>query len=943
MPPLLPRSHVQQYWLRWGEWLSDRVSLRQTSLLIATLTTALVLLIQQSGFLQPLELLAFDQLVRGQSYSYTDPRFLLVTITETDLKTQQQWPLKDETLARVLHTLQQYQPRVIGLNLYRDLPLPPGQRQLQQELQASNLIGVNKLPDPNMERVLPPPALPADRVGFNDLVLDPDGVVRRNFLFANLPSGLRYSFSLRLALAYGMAATDTPLDLRLTPTHLPQLPDQGGGYAQIDTTGYQVLVDHRSILHAEQVSLSQVLAGELTVDQVRDRIVLIGTTATSLAGRVLTPHSATAQANPLNSSLWLQAQLTAQLLQTLLGQQTLPRALPHWGGILWMSLWGWIGATLVLSCPSLLCLLLRSLIASAGLGICAALALAQNLWIPWVAPTLSFLMALIAMVLYQTFHNNFHDPLTGLPNRSRFLQGLHFALNHPSSRPILGSSSASGAGLSSGHRPSASVASDSISSPAPRIAVLFIALNRFGLVNDTFGYATGDRLLLQARDQIQRCLLPPSTTTHGLLPPSPKSPYLLARVGGDEFGLLLTDTATSPETPRSAPASPPVPTASPESSFTQRAIALAEHISRTLEQSLGGEAPPTGPDSDTQSIVLVTASIGIVFAPADGTQTALDVLRDAHAAMYRAKSLGHSHYEVFSVGLHAELTRKLGLEMNLRQAIERQELQVYYQPIVDLRTHTLTGFEALVRWWHPQQGFMSPAEFVEVAEDSGLIIPLDQWVLEQACEQLQRWRTHWTQTHPQQALNVILNVNLSTKQFSRANIVETVADILQRTGLPGHYLKLEITERVALQDNQGLDPSPDSKPETRLESHCIDTMLALKELDIRFSLDDFGTGYSALNYLCRFPIDTLKIDKSFVSRMPHGQADCILIKNIINLSHDLGINVTAEGIETPEQVALLQQWSCDYGQGYLFSKPLSAEVAQTWLDRTLPANASVSP
>ncbi|MGA1625890.1 MAG: CHASE2 domain-containing protein, partial [Prochlorothrix sp.] len=322
MPPLLPRSHVQEYWLRWGEWLSDRVSLRQTSLLIATLTTALVLLIQQSGFLQPLELLAFDQLVRGQSYSYTDPRFLLVTITETDLKTQQQWPLKDETLARVLHTLQQYQPRVIGLNLYRDLPLPPGQRQLQQELQASNLIGVNKLPDPNMERVLPPPALPADRVGFNDLVLDPDGVVRRNFLFANLPSGLRYSFSLRLALAYGMAATDTPLDLRLTPTHLPQLPDQGGGYAQIDTTGYQVLVDHRSILHAEQVSLSQVLAGELTVDQVRDRIVLIGTTATSLAGRVLTPHSATAQANPLNSSLWLQAQLTAQLLQTLLGQPT---------------------------------------------------------------------------------------------------------------------------------------------------------------------------------------------------------------------------------------------------------------------------------------------------------------------------------------------------------------------------------------------------------------------------------------------------------------------------------------------------------------------------------------------------------------------------------------------------------------------------------------------
>lgn len=899
--PMSLWSLLQNQFLRWGEWLSDRISLPQTSILVGTFTALLVFLMQQGGLLQPLELLAFDQLVRWQAQSYTDPHLLIVAITEADLKVTQQWPLQDQTLAHVLQTLQQYQPRVIGLDLYRDLPTPPGYDDLQEQLSAPNVVGIRKLPDASQERVLPPPALSSDRVAFNDFVLDPDGVVRRNFLYAPLPTGSCYSLGLRLALAYVLGNPTPPIGPPLNPSNLPRLPAQGGGYAAIDNTGYQVLVDYRSVLQPEQVTLSQVLGNELDPAQVRDRIVLVGTTATSVQRQVLTPYSAIAQDNPFNSGLWLQAQLTSQLLHAMLGHQALPRALPLGGVILWLGLWGWFGASLVLWCPDLGALLVTGMGASLGLGGLTAVALTQNIWVPAIAPNAVLLGSMVIMALYRAVYNSFHDVLTGLPNRSRFLRSLTYAL-HDKGHPA-----------------------------PPQVTVLFIALNRFSLINDTLGYAAGDRLLLQARDQLQACL----DQCHTCRP----LPHLLARIGGDEFGLMLTETATANgsyphsylrrDRPGEYAAGLPAQCDSwdllhPPFTLAELAIHLAGQISARLEQILGGDT--------AKPMVLVNSSIGIVFAPADGTHGAVDMLRDAHAAMYRAKALGRSHYEVFAVGLHAEMTRRLGLELNLRQAIEREELQVYYQPIVDLKTQKLVGFEALVRWWHPQQGFMSPSAFVEVAEESGLIIPLDQWVLEQACEQLQRWRTYWSQTHDQE-LHLILNVNLSSKQFSRANVVETVAGILQRTGLPGYYLKLEITERVALPDQTDLDSDR--------ESNCIDTMLALKALDICLSLDDFGTGYSALSYLCRFPIDTLKIDKSFVSRIPHGQADRTLVKNIVNLSHDLGINVTAEGIETQEQVNLLRQWSCDYGQGYFFSKPLSPEAAQIWLDRTLPPSCPV--
>ncbi|WP_081599390.1 putative bifunctional diguanylate cyclase/phosphodiesterase [Prochlorothrix hollandica] len=847
-----PWSRLRNLILSWGDWLSDRVSLAHSSLIVGTVTTGLVLLLQPTGALQPLELLAFDQLVGWQTQPYSDPRLLVVAITEGDLQAQQRWPIDDGTLAQTLQTLQQYQPKVIGLDLYRDLATPPGSRALQASLAAPNIIGIQKLPDPATERVLPPPTLPRDRIGFNDFVVDPDGVVRRNFLYARLPSGSVYSLALRLALAYLGVDLDPgpsvpspdprgplplPSPLKIGQNPLQQLRPYSGGYARIDTTGYQTLIDYRTALVAEQVTLSQVLGGEIQESQVRDRIVLVGTTAPSIQSAVLTPYSATTPTNPYEAGVLLQAQLTSKILQTVDQQQPILSFLPLWLEYLWIGSWGWLGSALVMGCYGLGSLFAGGVLAGLSLSGLSMVAFHHNVWVPWVAPELSLGLAMVGMALYRAIYTSFHDVLTGLPNRVRFLDALRYRLQ------------------------------DSNQPDPPGVAVLFVALNRFGLVNDTFGYGGGDRLLLQVRDQVKTYLHPP---------------YTLARVGGDEFGVMLPYN--------------------PWDTSSQQVIQLAEAIKHCLEQPFS--------ITNAKQSVRINTSIGIAFAQADGTYNAEDLLRDAHAAMYRAKVLGRSHYEVFAVGLHAELTRRMDLEFDLRQALDRNELKVYYQPIWDLRLQQLAGFEALVRWWHPQDGFMSPSEFVTVAEESGLIIPLDQWVLEEACGQLQLWRSKLGPDLP-----LILNVNLSTKQFSGGNLVTSVAQILERTGLPGHYLKLEITERVAMDHEKG----------------CIDIMLALKELDIQLSLDDFGTGYSSLSYLCSFPVDTLKIDYSFVSRLTQSDADRIIVKTIINLSHDLGINVTAEGIETQEQLRILQQWNCDYGQGYFFSKPLDAAGAEQWI------------
>ena len=462
-------------------------------------------------------------------------------------------------------------------------------------------------------------------------------------------------------------------------------------------------------------------------------------------------------------------------------------------------------------------------------GICW-LVFSQSGWIPLIAPSLTLVVMVGGLLAYKFLYVSFYDTLTGLPNRGRLLKMLHHQTQSPQQKDL---------------------------------AVLFLGLDRFNVINDTLGYRIGDRLLQVVRDRIRHCLGHQGLGRQGLL----------ARVGGDEFAILLEGYPDPKEV-----------------------TALADQIQQALKEpvQVGHRSIP------------ISGSMGVTFAQADYRYQPDDLLRNAHTAMFRAKALGKARYEVFAVGMQDQMVRRLEIEMDLRQALQRQELHLHYQPIVHLPTGQLAGFEALARWHHPQQGVISPAEFVAIAEETDLIIPLGQWVLEEACEQLHQWQNQFKPAMP-----LLMNVNLSSKQFAQTDLVAVVRQVLAQTGLDARYLKLEITESIAM-DN--------------IET-STDILLDLKELNLQLSIDDFGIGYSSLSYLCSFPVDTLKVDRSFVSRMENSNADRAIVQTIITLSHALGMNVTAEGIETETQRQMLQDLNCEYGQGYFFAKPLSPEQA----------------
>jgi EAL domain-containing protein (putative c-di-GMP-specific phosphodiesterase class I) len=281
-------------------------------------------------------------------------------------------------------------------------------------------------------------------------------------------------------------------------------------------------------------------------------------------------------------------------------------------------------------------------------------------------------------------------------------------------------------------------------------------------------------------------------------------------------------------------------------------------------------------------------------------------LRDADTALYRAKAQGKARFEVFDAAMRAEAVARLDVETAVRQGLERQDFQPYYQPILELRTRRLVGFEALVRWSHPQRGLVSPDLFVGVAEETGLIVPIGWSVLDQACRQMSAWQARFPSDPP-----LHMCVNLSSRQFLQQDLVRRIACLLDDTGLPPPALKLEITESAIMDD-------PKSAA----------AMLAqLRSLGIRVSIDDFGTGYSSLSYLHRFPIDTLKIDRSFVNRMDVAEENTEIVRAIVTLAHNLDMDVVAEGVETPAQLERLQSLACEFGQGYLFFRPMDGAAA----------------
>ncbi len=399
----------------------------------------------------------------------------------------------------------------------------------------------------------------------------------------------------------------------------------------------------------------------------------------------------------------------------------------------------------------------------------------------------------------------------------------------------------------------------------PRYAVLYLDFDRFKVANDSFGHTIGDKLLFASAQRLQLCL---------------RSMDTVARLGGDEFVILLEDVGEAWEATR-----------------------VAERIQAEIELPF---------DLDGHK-VFISTSIGVVLGNKAYERTE-QVLRDADIAMYRAKSEGRARFAVFDDAMRDRAMARLQIEGNLRGAIERHEFEVHYQPILRLDNDQLIGFEALVRWRDPERGLIPPGEFVPVAEENGLIIPLGDWVLFEACTQLARWQSDYPLNPP-----LTVSVNLSPRQFAQPGLPDRIQDILKETGVPASSLRLEITEGAIMED-----PAQGAEMLRRLQA-----------MGIEVEIDDFGTGYSSLSYLQQFPISTLKIDRSFVTRMG-VRANGIgrgteIVRTILALAHQLGLAVIAEGVETQDQLARLREMNCEYGQGYLFSKPIPHDQAELLL------------
>ena len=813
---------------------------QQPFLLASVVVTGLLLAVRHigGGGLQSLELAAFDRLLQLQPKGQPDPRLLIVGISEMDIQHQQQSTMSDQVLAEALNKLQQHQPKVIGLDLYRDIPQPPGHQAFQEQLQADNIIVITELGSSEVQSIPPPPEVPAARIGFNDFIIDPDGVLRRNLMFAALGEEKLYSFSFRLSLAYladqAIELQIKPDSLQLGPATFVPLEAYSGGYQTIDPAGYQVLLNYQSTENlARQISLTDVLKGQFESAWVKDKIVLIGTTARSAKDVFYTPLSAAQKNNPVMTGVMVHAHMTSQILSAVLDQKPLFWYWPEWGEALWIWAWSLLGGGLAWRLKELLPLSLSGLAGGGGLFGIGFVLFTQAGWIPLASPALAFIITGAFMIAYKVVYGDFHDALTGLPNRALFLNRLRQAIAH------------------SGN-----------SHQTKSLTVLSLDIDRFKLINENFGHRMGDQFLIETATRVNACL---PIKSH------------LARVGGDEFAILLNQAKDDDQATKIA-------------DQLQNALSLPVYLN-------GQE-------------IRTTVSVGIVLHPAGYLPKPEDLLRDAQTAMYRAKDLGQSGQEVFATDMRDQAVNRFQLEIDLRQAIERQEFLLYYQPLVLLKTNQIAGFEALVRWRHPERGFVYPSDFIPVAEETGLIIPMGQWILREACQQMHDWHQKFPINPP-----LLISVNLSPKQFAQPDLVGQVEQILQETELDSRALKLEITESMAM-DN--------------VES-AIAVLQRLKALNIQLSIDDFGTGYSSLSYLHRFPTDTLKVDRAFVSRMEDSSENAEIVKTIINLGHNLGMDVVAEGTETAEQSARLRDLDCEYGQGYFFAKPLPSEEAEALL------------
>lgn len=429
----------------------------------------------------------------------------------------------------------------------------------------------------------------------------------------------------------------------------------------------------------------------------------------------------------------------------------------------------------------------------------------------------------------------YHDTLTGLPNRPSFKERLNQALVHAKRYEQL-------------------------------VATLYLDLDRFKHINETFGHDVGDLLLKAVADRIVNCVRKDDFIAR---PSMDELITTVARIGGDEFTILLA-----------------------EITHVQDAAKVARRILEALSLPFMLEGHE----------VFITVSIGIALYPFDGEDVDT-LLENADTAMYHAKDQGKNNYQFYTQSMNATAFERFALENSLHTALDRQQFLLYYQPQLDIQTGKIVGMEALIRWQHPDMGLIAPAAFIPLAEETNLIVPIGEWVLLTACAQNKAWQVAGFPP-------MRVTVNLSGNQFRQKNLAETIDKVLYNTGLDPQYLELELTESIIMQG----------------EETTITMLNKLKAMGIRLSIDDFGTGYSSLSYLKRFPLDTIKVDRSFVRDITTDPDDAAITVAIIALGHSLNLKVIAEGVETEKQLAFLSKQKCDEMQGYLFSPPVPAEV-----------------
>jgi diguanylate cyclase (GGDEF)-like protein/PAS domain S-box-containing protein len=439
----------------------------------------------------------------------------------------------------------------------------------------------------------------------------------------------------------------------------------------------------------------------------------------------------------------------------------------------------------------------------------------------------------------QLVHDALHDRLSGLPNRTLFVDRLTQAI-----------------------------------AALPRrtgtLAVLFLDVDRFKVINDGLGHDAGDEVLLELSRRLDALMRPGDS---------------VARFGGDEF-VVLCDALQHPS--------------------------QAGQIARRLQDAI------SAPISVGGSEVVVTMSAGIAVARSEDDR-ANDLLRDADAAMYRAKRNGGAHALLFDDAMREEAQQRLGTEVELRRAVAQGELRLHYQPVVDLRTGVVTGGEALLRWQHPDRGLVLPREIIPVAEETGLIVAIGEWAIAEACEQLLRWQRSYPRRVP-----LTMAVNLSGVQLAQASFVERAGEIIEASGIDPTTLTLEITETVLMRD----------------ASQALSVLEALRSLGIGLSIDDFGTGYSSLSYLKRFPVDILKIDRSFVDGLGTDPDDLAIVQAIVALAGSMGMSTIAEGVETQTQLDTLKQLGCGSAQGFLLARPLPSAEMGALLQASIPLQGS---